>query len=284
MKKIILFLLIPFLTSCGNSQQTKTSSNESISDGEYGVFLGANSSSLERISNYKNVIIDIDEFEEKDINYLEDKGCEIYSYLSVGSLEKYRSYYEEFKDLTFMDYDNWPDERWVDVSSNAWQDHLVNEVNRFKNLKADGIFMDNFDVYYIAKEEYECSESFKEGIYSGCVSILNKLSETGLKLIINSGTDFLERLNEENPTLLDEIHVYAQECVYSSIVDYEKDIFGKQDDETSTYYKSIINLMKSHSKILLIEYTKDETLIDEIENFCKTNNCYYYISSSVNLN
>ena len=280
MKKITLFLLIPFLTSCGNASQNRTTPTSY----EYGVFLGANSSSLERISKYKNVIIDLDEFTQKDIDYLKDQGCKVYYYLSVGSLEKYRSYYEEFKDLTFMDYDNWPDERWIDVSSNVWQEHLVSEATRFKNLKSDGIFMDNFDVYYIAKEEYECSESFKEGIYNGCVSILNKLDETGLELIINSGTDFLERLNEENPTMLDKIDVYAQECVYSSIVDYQKDTFGKQDQETSTYYKSIIDFMKNHSKILLIEYTNDESLMNEIARYCDTNTCYYYISSSVNLN
>lgn len=280
MKKIALFLLIPFLTSCGNASQNRPTPTSY----EYGVFLGANSSSLEKISKYKNTIIDLDEFTQKDIDYLKDQGCNVYSYLSVGSLEKYRSYYEEFKDLTFMDYDNWPDERWIDVSNEAWQNHLISEANRFKNLKADGIFMDNFDVYYIANEEYECNESFKEEIYQGCVSILNKLSETGLKLIINSGTDFLERTNEEKPTMLDKIDIYAQECVFSSIVDYEKDVFGKQDDEISSYYKSIINLMRPHSKILFIEYTKDESLIEEIKNFCNSNNYYYYISSSVNLN
>lgn len=281
MKKIALLLLIPFLTSCG--QQNKTSSNGNVQNDDFGVFLGANPSSLSRIVQYENVIIDIDEFSENDISYLKDNDCKIYSYLSIGSLEKYRSYYETYKDLTFMDYDNWPDERWVDVSSNVWQNHLVDEANRFKDLKSDGIFMDNFDVYHIVKEEYECSETFKEDIFNGCINILDRLDETGLDLIINSGTDFLERLNEENNGELDKIDVYAQECVFSSIVDYQKDIFGKQDEETSSYYKSIVSFMKSHSEILLIEYTKDDSLVSQVENYCKINNCYYYVSASVNL-
>lgn len=62
-----------------------------------------------------------------------------------------------------------------------------------------------------------------------------------------------------------------------------KDIFGKQDEETSSYYKSIISFMKSHSEILLIEYTKDDSLVSQVKNYCKTNNCYYYVSASVNL-
>ena len=281
MKKIALLFLIPFLISCG--QQNKTSSNGNIQNDDFGVFLGANPSSLSKIVQYENVIIDIDEFSENDISYLKDNGCKIYSYLSIGSLEKYRSYYETYKDLTFMDYDNWPDERWIDVSSNVWQNHLIDEANRFKNLKSDGIFMDNFDVYHIVKEEYECSENFKEDIFNGCVNILDRLDETGLDLIINSGTDFLERLNEENNGELDKIDVYAQECVFSSIIDYQKDIFGKQDEETSSYYKSIISFMKSHSEILLIEYTKDDSLVSQVENYCKTNNYYYYVSASVNL-
>ena len=266
----------------GCSKNTNQENN--VQSTSYGVFLGADSKSIDRISQYKNVVIDIDEFDQASISSLKDRGSSIYSYLSIGSLEKYRPYYEEYKDLTFLDYENWPDERWIDVSNTSWQEHLLSEADRLKGLGSEGIFMDNFDVYYIVCEEYECSTSFKEGIYQGLYHILDELSKKDFKLIINSGTDFLERLSEEKPSMLNKISCYCQECVFSSIEDYEHDVFGKQDKETTDYYKSIIKIMKPYADILLLEYTIDESLIQKIESYSKTNGFYYYISSSVNLN
>ena len=270
--------LFSVITACSSKEEEETVVNDS-----YGVFLGANDSDFDKIKTYKNILIDVDEFSSLHMAYFKEHEINVYAYLSVGSLEKYRPYYEEFKNLTFMDYDHWPDERWVDVSNSSWQNHIASEADRLKSLGATGLFMDNFDVYYIANEEYECSSSFREGIYNGCKSILSSLSTKDLKLIINSGTDFLERLDEEHNSLINAIDVYAQECVFSSIEDYDRDIFGQQDKETQDYYKDIINLMKNKSDILLIEYTKNESLKEQIKNYCNSNNFYYYISSTVDL-
>ncbi len=275
--KILPLLTSIAITGCFHKSKQNTTKET------YGVFLGASSKDTKKLLNYDNVVIDIDEFKLKDIKTLKDNNVSIYSYLSIGSLETYRDYYEEYKDYTFMDYDNWPDERWIDVSQSSWQDLLISEANRMKSLGADGLFMDNFDVYYIVMEEYDCSDKFKEDIYNGCLTILDDLSKTDLKLMINSGTDFLERMNEEINPLIQEIDVYAQECVFSSIIDYEKDVFDKQDNETKEYYQSIIEMMEYYSDILLIEYTKDKALIEEIKSYCLNNNYHYYISSKVNL-
>ena len=175
------------------------------------------------------------------------------------------------------------DERWIDVSQVSWQNHLVTTATGFKELGADGLFMDNFDVYYIASEEYECSNAFKEGIYNGCHKILDEFSKLDLSLMINSGTDFLERMKDENDNLLKAVDVYAQECVFSNILDYDKDKFGKQDKETKDYYLEIVSFMKKSATILFIEYTKDESLIKEIKNYCNSKGYKYYISSSVKL-
>ena len=281
--KFLILLSIVVLSSC-SFNKNKTSENNSKEDPKmYGVFLGATDKDIGRIAEYKKVVIDIDELSSESISYLLDRGCEIYAYLSVGSLEKYRSYYEEFKNYTFMDYDNWPDERWVDVSRKSWQEHLKQEAKRFIKKGISGLFMDNFDVYYIAKEEYDCSETFKEGIYTGCFNILSTLSTLNLKLIINSGTDFLERLNDELPSMLDKINCYTQECLYSKIDDYQNNIFSNQDKETQDYYKSVISFMKTSSDILLLEYTVDESLIKQIKDYCDTNGFYYYISDKINL-
>ena len=197
--------------------------------------------------------------------------------------EKYRDYYDDFKDITFMDYENWPDERWVDVSNSSWQNHIISEASRLKNLGAKGIFMDNFDVYYIASEEYECSNDFKEGIYQGCKTILEQLHALELSLLINSGSMFFRRLIEEESPDINYIDWYAQECVFSTIIDYDHDVFARQEQEEKEYNLENIALMKDKSNILLIEYTKNEKLAKEIKKFSELNNFNYFISKKVNL-
>ena len=268
-------VILSALSLFGCKKQTERSS--------FGVFLGASNSAITKLLNYDNVAIEIDEFNESSINKLKDNNTAIYAYLSIGSLESYRSYYEQYKDITFMDYENWPNERWIDTSNASWQNLMSELATSFKNKGADGLFLDNFDVYYIANEEYECLDEFKEDIYNGCKTILDNASKLDLKLLINSGTDFLERLNDENDPLLDKVNVFAQECVFSTIEDYENNVFSRQDKETQDYYFSIIEFMKKKAKILLIEYTVDEELKKTIIDYSNRNSFYYYISSAVNL-
>ena len=71
-------------------------------------------------------MIDADNFSADDIRQLHSQGNKmIYSYLNVGSLESFRDYYPEFKDITIGDYENWPEEKWIDVTDEGWQDHIA---------------------------------------------------------------------------------------------------------------------------------------------------------------
>jgi len=280
--RFLCLLGVLLLTGC-NSSKKKTSKGEYTAPLKYGVFLGCDSSSVNKIKNYPNVAIDLDSFNTNDISTLKQNDCFIYAYLSVGSLEKYCSYYETYKDLTFMDYENWPDERWVDVSNSSWQEHILSEAKRLKGLGADGIFMDNFDVYYIASEVYQGSDINKEDIYQGCLKMLNDLSSTGMKLMINSGTDFLERMKDENRPELSKIKAYAQECIFSKIDDYENNVFSRQIAEEKEYLISVVEFMRYYGDVLFIEYTKDNTLKKEIQEYCDEYNYHYYISEIVDL-
>lgn len=278
--QLVPLILVLSLSGCGSS---KKKSGENQAPLKYGVFLGCDSSSLSKIKKYPNVAIDLDNFSSSAISSLKENECTIYAYLSVGSLEKYRSYYETYKDLTFMDYENWPDERWVDVSDSSWQSHILDEANRLKGLGADGIFMDNFDVYYIAAEEYQGSDINKEDIYQGCLKMLNDLSSAGMKLMINSGTDFLDRMHSENRNEINKINVYAQETVFSKIEDYQNNVFGRQDAGEKEYLLSIVEFMRYKGDVLFIEYTNDATLKKEIQEYCDELNYHYYISENIEL-
>ena len=281
MNKLVKTIFVAItLLSIGCNQ---TNDNSTPPTKDFGVFLGATDKDINKLLDYQTVAIDIDEFSSSSISKFKENEIDIYAYLSIGSLEIYRPYYDEFKDYTFYDYENWPDEKWIDVSVISWQSLLIKEAKRMEGLGANGLFLDNFDVYYIAVEEYQGNEDFCECIYNGCRTILDELSKLNINLLINSGTDFLERLDEEHDSLLDKVTYYAQECVFSSIEDYDNDVFSTQDLETQEYYMEIIKMMKKYSNILLIEYTTESSLVSKIENWAINNDAHYYISSSVNL-
>lgn len=265
---------------------TENKNEEIANKKDFGAYLGLTdeSDNYKKLLNYKEVAIEIGEYSSEHISLIKDNNTDIYAYLSVGSLENYKDYYNEFKNLTFMDYDNWPDERWIDVSSTLWADKLVELATKFKSLGATGLFLDNYDVYYIVCSEYKCSEAFKEGIYTGLKEITKRLKALDLKLIINSGTDFLERLDDEKDDTIRSFYAYNQESVFSTILDYENDVFGTQSTSDREYYQDIIAITSRYGiKTYLLEYTTDEALIQEIKTYCELNGYTYYISSHVNL-
>ena len=88
---------------------------------KYGVFLGVEKEDFKKIKNYDLIVIDADNLTKDDIKTLKKQGNKkIFSYINIGSLEKFRSYYDDFKDITLGDYENWDDEKWVDVTNKRW--------------------------------------------------------------------------------------------------------------------------------------------------------------------
>ena len=89
----------------------------------------------------------------------------MYGYLNIGAVEEYREYYGRFERLTLGVYEDWPDERGVDVSDAEWQTFLAQELApRYAVLGLDGFFLDNADVYY----QFETDE-----IFDGICTILH---------------------------------------------------------------------------------------------------------------
>ena len=134
--------------SSSNSSSSSSSDNHSI-ESSYGVFLGLDhDDGINKLLNYKLVVIDLQEFNKEDIDKLHEKGIKVYSYLNIGSVEEYRNYYNRFKDYYLGTYENWEDERWVDVSKKSFQDFIINDLEpSLRNKGADGYFIDNCDVY-----------------------------------------------------------------------------------------------------------------------------------------
>ena len=278
MKKIFLFTLTALLL-CGCKPRGVPEPERHYDD--YGAFLGRSDNDVTSFSNYSYISCELDEFGDSNITRLNSKGVHFLAYLNVGSLETYRDYYEDYESFTFKDYENWPDERWIDVSNASWQNFVVNTLAQgFKDRQAFGVYLDNVDVYSIAKEDGLNYDAFATGLKN----IIKGISDLGLFVMINGGCEFLEDMNNQNDSIFYSIWAYHQEEVFSLITDYEHDGFGTQNEEDSRYYQEITAMMKSKEiEVFLLEYTTDTQLIDCIKSHCDALGYHYYISNNVDL-
>jgi endo-alpha-1,4-polygalactosaminidase (GH114 family) len=284
---MLVFCLLLGLTGCSALEDLMGGGEvPDTSERSYGVFLGIdrNSFDVSIFDDYETVVIDAQELRTDQLAQLHAKGHTVYSYLNVGSIEISRDYYDEYADLCLDSYDNWPEEYWVDVTQQRWQDFtgktLVEEILK-KDPKVDGLFLDNLDVYYHVTEKKKY-RSMKEDVYKSLIHILEDYEEAELPVLINGADMFVSRLIKEGKE--DLIQGVNQETVFSCIRDYENDKFGRQPDSENEYYTEYLASCKDAGlDVFLLEYTKDNKVEREISRYCSKNGFHYYISKHVNL-
>lgn len=241
---------------------------------EYGVFLGIDGEQLERLQDYRLVVIEPAELEAEQIRALHEEGRTVYGYLDIGSLEEYRPYYDRFQHLTMDVYEDWPDEWWIDVSSPEWQSFVVDELGkRYADMGLDGFFLDNADVYY----RYPTEEIFK-----GLCSLLKGLRAYDIPLIINGGDTFVSRCMDEGtaPALFDGID---QETVFTSI-DFQNESYGRQEEADTLYFQDYLARAKDCGlAVYLLEYGAEPELAEEIDSYCRKNGYLWYNAESLAL-
>ena len=275
MKKVLLLLLAPLaLVGC------KKNEPEPFHGNDYGAFLGRSENDVTNFNQYKYISCELDEFTHTNIDRLSKKGVNFLAYLNVGSLENYRDYYDDYESYTFKDYDNWPDERWIDVTNVSWQNKMVELAQGFKNDGAFGVYMDNVDVYSIAKEDEMNYTAFG----SALKSIISRVNALGLKVMVNGGAEYFDDMNDSNDNVFDSVWAYHQEEVFSLIEDYDKNVFTTQTEEDKTYYQEIATMMKEKGKeIFFLEYTTNDALKETIKSYCDEQEYYYYFANNVEL-
>lgn len=241
---------------------------------DYGVFLGIEKTEIHKLDGYKTVVIEPSNFSKSDIEQVHKDGKFVYGYLNVGSIEKFRSYYKDFKSLSLGTYENWPDERWIDVTASDWQKFIVQELGKkYADKGIDGFFIDNTDVYY----QYPT-----EGTFHALCSIMRGLKGYKLKVLINGGDSFVSRCIDENiaKDLFDGIN---QECVFTSI-DFDNKSYGIQArDETKRYKEYLSKVKKAGLEVYLLEYGAGRSIQEMIDEYCKQNDFKYYNAESLEL-
>ncbi|MBP5656214.1 Ig-like domain-containing protein [Candidatus Saccharibacteria bacterium] len=241
----------------------------------YGVFLGVDhddgwsSSRLKQLFNYKLVVIDFQEFKKADIDKLHAKGIKVYTYLNIGSIENWRSYWKTYKKYALGDYEGWPGEKWIDVSKTAWQNYITGTLApKLKNMGADGFFIDNADVYYHYK---------RDGIYKGLQTILKKVHSYGKPVLINGGDVFVKKAMGDNSylNLFDGVN---QEEVFTT------NSYKTQSSSETKYLKSYLATVKAKNlKVYLLEYKANSSNLKKIKDYCSTNGFAYHNAKSKDL-
>ena len=155
----VLFVLM-FIGGCFF---VKANQAKEFEKNDYGVFLNADASSLERFKMYETIVIDAQYFTKRDIELLHQNGTVVYTYLNIGSIENFRKYYTTYAELAIGEYEHWEEEQWVDVAKPDWQKFIGQLSQELYEKGVDGFFIDNCDVYYYAP---------RESIFEGLTAIL----------------------------------------------------------------------------------------------------------------
>ncbi len=237
--------------------------------GKYGVFLGLESDEISKLDSYDTVVIEPQEFTASQVAGLKAKGKTVLAYLNVGAIEKNRSYYNTFSNITLGSYDGWPNERWINVADVNWQNYVVNTLaKQYISMGFQGFYVDNLDVYY----HFETA-----AIYNGSLSILKRLMAFNRIIMVN-GADLLIRRLIAAGTVRNYLNVINQEEVFST---NDGDV---QDSDDTEDYKEYLALAKSKGLIIcLLEYGTNSAVLSRIQTYANQNGFFYYYAPDRNL-
>ena len=252
----------------------KDSNTSTFEKNDYGVFLNADASSLEQLKKYDLIVIDAQYFTKSDIELLHQNGTRVYTYLNIGSIENFREYYTTYEKLTIGRYENWDEEKWVDVSDQDWQKFIEQLSQEMFEKGVDGFFIDNCDVYYYAP---------RESIFEGLTAILQNIMTFDKAVIINGGDTYVTEYRDRYGTIDHIMTGVNQESVWSAI-DFDKGTFYEQTRETRDYYCKYLEACQADGMdVYLLEYTTDKKLIQKIKKYCNEHDFHFYISNSLEL-
>ena len=180
----------------------------------------------------------------------------IYAYLNAGALETGRPYYKQFENIRLAGYDGWPGEFWIDLTSKAWRRHLIETAAALQKRGPTGLYMDNFDIYYMAAEgfEEEKTRMIRKApasglIYEALAETVCQISKTGMIVMPNGGDTFVRRFVRENPGIIKTVN---QEGVL-----YQDK--RRQSTADTNYYTDYLDWCKRQGMYIRgIEYPKNK--------------------------
>jgi len=239
---------------------------------DYGVFLGLDSDRMEILFDYSTVVIDAQYYTAEEIAELKQAGLTVYSYLNIGSIEKFRPGYAKFKKKTLGKYAGWPGEYWMSPARQSWRNFIYAEAKALVAKDIDGFFLDNADVY---------AKYRRTRIFNGLVKIFKKLNTYDLPIVVNGGDVFIKKafLNPKKPKI--KLTAVNQEDVFSRVT--SKGVMTTQTAKNTKYYTTYLTKCANAGlTVYLLEYVDiDNAELREIINdYCAETGYICYIASS----
>ena len=101
--------------------------------------------------------------------------------------------------------------------------------------------------------------------------------------MINGGDTYVREYAKRNKNLDAVMDAVNQESVFSAI-NWDNKTFTKNKSSEREYFQEYCKLVSDNGKdVYLLEYTKDNELIDSIKEYCSDNGYTYYASSTLDL-
>ena len=195
-----------------------------------------------------------------------NRGVVVYGYINAGALEKTRKYYSQFEHLRICEYDGWPGEYWVDVTSSSWKTHLIDEAKKQKAAGVTGVYFDNVEIYYMVEHGFHGEHLYRdppsqESVYKALSEVIKKIeNEVGILVMPNCGDTFVRRFEKDNPGVILEVNVEG--------VLYED--FDRKSSEEVRYLTSYLDWCAGRGMVTRgIEYTKSSSGAEESREYYK---------------
>ena len=100
-----------------------------------------------RFAPFDVVIVDGEEATAAKVGAIQSQGTVVLGYLSVGTIEKWRGWYEQVKRYRLNADQNWRDEWFADTSRPGYRNAIVDDIAPTLLAKGfEGLFLDNVDM------------------------------------------------------------------------------------------------------------------------------------------
>jgi uncharacterized protein (TIGR01370 family) len=101
----------------------------------------------DRLERFDLVVVDGEEATPGEVDELHERGATVLAYLSVGTVEKWRGWYDRVKSFRLNAWQDWKDEWFADVSEPRLRRILASGIApRILAKGFDGLFLDNVDM------------------------------------------------------------------------------------------------------------------------------------------
>lgn len=147
-----------------------------------GALDGSPEAVADRLGVFGLVVVDGEEATAGQVAALRARGTLVLGYLSVGTVEPWRSWYGSLRPFALERWDEW-DEYYADVGDPAYRAAVVRIAGTIMGKGLDGLFIDNVDMVGSHPEQAEGMRRL--------VSALSRLArEGGGVLFAQNGDDF----------------------------------------------------------------------------------------------